>query len=369
MLNSDAPKPVPFNDLARGTTASRDLIDGAIARVLDSGWFVLGPEHDSLERELADYLGAGDAIAVGNGTDALEIALRGLGVESGASVVTVANAGGYTSTAVRAIGATPLYADVDEATLQMTVATLDAALASAERRPSAIVVTHLFGAVGDIQGIVTRASELGIPVVEDCAQSLGATVGDRKAGTFGTVATTSFYPTKNLGALGDGGAIFTSDHELADRLRKLRQYGWESKYRASVIGGRNSRLDEMQAAILRAKLPQLDGWNERRRDIHRAYEAAVTGDQLVNTVTRPYAGHLAVLDCDDREATRARFVDAQIRTDVHYPIPDHQQPLADPTAIRLPVTDRSAVRILSIPLFPELTDDEVERVCQVLGRA
>lgn len=369
--DSRAPEPtIPFNELGRGLRVLRTEIDAAIARVLDSGWFVMGPEHDSLQRELAQYLGVAECVALGNGTDALELAMRAVGVGAGDLVVTVANAGGYTSTAVRAAGAQPHYADVDESTLQMTVATLDRALATAARRPAAIVVTHLFGAVGaELPGIIARAEEQGVPVIEDCAQSMGAMLGGRRAGSFGLLATTSFYPTKNLGALGDGGAVVTGDADIAERVRRLRQYGWESKYRAETLGGRNSRLDEMQAAVLRVRLPHLDAGNERRRRIHDSYAAAGGRDRLVNSSSEAYVGHLAVLDCDDRETSRERLHAAGIRTDVHYPVPDHLQSVGSGSAGLLPVTERSAGRILSLPLFPELTDDEVARVSAVLADA
>jgi dTDP-3-amino-2,3,6-trideoxy-4-keto-D-glucose/dTDP-3-amino-3,4,6-trideoxy-alpha-D-glucose/dTDP-2,6-dideoxy-D-kanosamine transaminase len=368
-VRSDDPV-VPFNDLGRGTRAIRREIDAAVARVLDSGWYVMGPEHNALEGELSEYLGTGDTVLVGNGTDALQLALSALDVGEGHTVLTAANAGGYTSTAVRSIGATPVFADVEPEQLLLSVDTVSAAIDGLDSAPAAIVVTHLFGAIGEIEAIVEFAHARGIPVVEDCAQSIGATLGGRKGGNFGDIATTSFYPTKNLGALGDGGAVMTSRPELAQKLRQLRQYGWESKYRATVSGGRNSRLDEMQAAILRVKLPRLDALTARRREIHAAYEAAAgPGVRLVNSVAESFVGHLAVADLDDREAVRAELDARGIRTDVHYPIPDHLQPLMHGAGgWNLPVTERSAERILSLPLFPELTDDEVARVVDALGR-
>lgn len=360
---------VPFNDLGRGTSALRTEIDEAIARVLSSGWYVLGPEHDALESELSDYLGAGDAVLVGNGTDALQLALTSVGVTAGSTVLTVANAGGYTSTAARSLGAIPVYADVEPQSHLLSERTLNAALERLPAPPRALVITHLFGAAVDAEALVALAKRHDVAVIEDCAQALGASVRGAKVGTFGDVATTSFYPTKNLGALGDGGALFTSNPNTARMLRQLRQYGWESKYRASVPGGRNSRLDEMQAAILRVKLPHLDRWNERRREIHRSYEAAIgAGDRLLNTASERYVGHLAVLDTNDRERTQRIFDEAGVRTDVHYPLPDHLQSLAsDRDRPLLPVTERAATTVLSIPLFPELRSDEIDRVCEALA--
>lgn len=363
------PAVVPFNDLGRGTSALRAELDEAIGRVVASGWFVLGPEHDAFQSELAAYLGVQYALGVGNGTDALQLALTALGVVRGDAVLTVANAGGYTSTAVRALGAEPVYADVDPVTLLLDRDTVAATVDRLGRLPAAIVVTHLFGSTADAAGIVEWARERSIPVVEDCAQSLGARVGDTMAGAFGDIATTSFYPTKNLGALGDGGAVLTNDDALAARVRSLRQYGWSTKYRAETAGGINSRLDELQAAVLRVKLPHLDAWNQRRRDIHRRYEEAVgPGGRLVNTAGESYVGHLAVLDCDDRAHAQSLLAEHAVAWDIHYPIPDHRQPLvADLPQPSLPATERAAERILSVPLFPELSDDEVARVAQVLA--
>lgn len=359
----------PFNDLGRGTTALRPQIDEAVARVLSSGWYVLGPEHDGFEAELAAFLGASHVVGLANGTDALQLALSAVGVTANSTVLTAANAGGYTSTATRAIGAIPVFADVDPASMLLTVDTIDSALSTLAQKPAALVVTHLFGAAAEIQEIVRWAHDHGIPVVEDCAQSLGATVGGRRAGTVADIGATSFYPTKNLGALGDGGAVFTSDEKLAAKVRSLRQYGWESKYRTTVPGGRNSRLDELQAAILRVKLQHLDEWNQRRRDIHSAYESSVgSGARMVNRSSPSFVGHLAVLETDDRERAQAIMAQHGIRTDVHYPIPDHKQPIADGTDISLPVTEAAAAKILSVPLFPELTDSEVETIADALAK-
>ena len=370
MNQTDDSKLVPFNDLGRGTEALRDVLDAAIERVVSSGWYVMGPEHNQLEVELCDYMGVLNSILVGNGTDALQLALAGLGVVPGDKVMTAANAGGYASTAIRALHGVPVYADVDAASHLLSADTLEAAVASEGSAPKVVVVTHLFGAAADMKTIMPWARNHGIAVVEDCAQSLGSKLDGRRVGSYGDVATTSFYPTKNLGALGDGGAVFTSNKDVASRIRQLRQYGWSSKYRTTVSGGRNSRLDELQAAILRVKLPYLDSWNGRRRNIHSEYEvAAGSGVRFVNTANDAFVGHLAVIETSDREQARAHFDAAGIRTDVHYPIPDHKQPLMSATATRaLPVTEGLASRILSVPLFPELRQREIDRVISVLER-
>lgn len=365
-----SPDLIPFNDLSRFAPEVRAGIDGAIARVLSSGWFVMGPEHDAFEAELAAYLGVEHAVLVANGTDALELAFAAVGVRPGDSIITVANAGGYSTIASRLLGADPLYVDVDELRLQASPDAVRDAIASAPLPPSAIVVTHLYGGMAPVTEIVELALEHGIPVIEDTAQALGASLDGRRAGSFGDIATTSFYPTKNLGALGDGGAVVTADPGLAATVRRMRQYGWEGKYNIAHSRGRNSRLDELQAAILRERLPQLDAWNQRRREIHQQYEAAVSPNaRLVNTASESFIGHLAVLEVDDRDGVRDRLLEQGIRTDVHYPIPDHRQPLiaGEGTRPPLPVTERAVGRILSLPLFPELRDDEIDRICAALG--
>lgn len=361
---------IPINDLIRNSQQLRPDLDAAVKRVLDSGYYILGPENTALETELSSYLGVSDVVLLGNGTDALQLALTAVGVERGDSVLTVANAGGYTSTAARSLGANPTYVDVDPFNHLMSLESFDAAIASESLTPKAVVVTHLYGSTVDIEPIAERARGLGIAIVEDCAQALGAHRDGRMAGTFGDISTTSFYPTKNLGAVGDAGAIFTSQPALADAVRRLRQYGWESKYRSTMAGGMNSRMDELQAAIVRVKLPYLDSWNERRRHIHSRYEAAAGAGIRFVTSSKPGSiGHLAVIEIEARDSVRQSLEAAGIATDVHYPIPDHLQPLvAGGSPPRLAVTERAAQHILSLPLFPELRDDEIDRVCDALGR-
>ena len=365
--SSDA---IPFNDLSRTSPEVMKQIEAAISKVLASGWFVMGPEHNALEQELGAYFGAADAVLVANGTDALELALAAVGVGVGDRVLTVANAAAYTSIAARLLGAVPSYCEVSPQTLLMSADGVRQALSSAEVLPKAIVVTHLYGAMAPVQEIVAIAREYGIAVVEDCAQSIGATSDGRQSGTFGDIATTSFYPTKNLGALGDGGAVITNSEELAASVRRMRQYGWDSKYHIAYDHGRNSRMDELQAAILRVKLPYLDVWNDRRRQIHSRYQDAVSSSaRLVNTSSESFTAHLAVLMTDDRTGARSSFMRAGIGTDVHYPIPDNKQDFASnkPAAMSLPITERAAETVLSIPMFPELTEREVDRICVVLS--
>lgn len=358
------------NDLRRGWIATDPEVRGAVGRVLAGGWYIKGPEHDSFESELAAHLGIAHAAAVANGTDALVLALRAIGCSAGSEVVTVANAGGYASNAAAQIGCSVVYADVDPETLLMTVETLEAAIGSSTK---AVVLTHLYGNLADVPAIAAFCHDRGIPMVEDCAQAISGDLGGRKVGTFGDVAAFSFYPTKNLGAAGDGGAIATNDDEINAQVRALRQYGWTAKYTVTEAGGRNSRLDEVQAAILRIGLRRVDGLNARRREIVQRYAAAVQGPgvRLVTGAGCETVAHLAVIRAPDRTRTRAVFHELAIGSDIHYPIPDHRQP-----GLRKPVrhtalleTERAAEEILTLPCFPEMTHDEVDRVCAAIGLA
>lgn len=357
---------VPVNDLSRAIQAQRTALDAAVADVLDSGWVVLGPQVSAFEAELAAFLDVGFVASVANGTDALTIALRALGCGPGDRVVTVANAGGYSTTAIHGVGATPVYVDVDAETALLTPATLAPAL---DLGVKVVVVTHLFGAMADAAAIVDLCHSRGVRVLEDCAQSIGASSSGRNAGAFGDAAAYSFYPTKNLGALGDGGAVSTSDPELDAAVRSLRQYGWESKYRVERPGGVNSRLDEVQAAILRCRLPLLTPANEARRAIHARYRAALGRGRILGQDGPAFVAHLAVLDVPDRARLQEACTEAGIGTDVHYPVPDHRQRgnRGFEIAGDLAVTEALSERILTVPCFPELTDVEVARVCEVLS--
>lgn len=354
--------PIRVFDAARVLAPQRAAIEAAIVAVLDSGRFILGAAVERFERAFAGYCGVADAIGVASGSDALELALRALGVGPGDAVVTVANAGGYASHAIRACGARPLYAEIDPRTLLLDPAALPPLLAQG---PRALVLTHLYGRLADVAAIAAVCAAHAVALVEDCAQAHGAIRGGRRAGSFGTIGCFSFYPTKNLGALGDGGALVTGDAALAERLRALRQYGWAGKYRVGIPGGRNSRLDELQAAILELRLRALDADNARRRAIVRAYDDALAGGAV-----RPLAGrggeddvgHLYVVRCRDRDALKAGLAAAGIDSDVHYPIPDHRQPAWADAAVCLAHTERACAELLTLPCHPALTDAEVARV-------
>ena len=359
------PKPVALNDLLRQTTALQSELKASVNRVLASGWYILGSECAAFESEFAAYCGVAHCVSVANGTEALELALRTLGIGPGDTVATVANAGGYSTTAIRSIGAEPLYIDIDPSTMNMSAAGLASRLIPAVR---AVIATHLYGRMADLPALLAVTSRASVPLVEDCAQAHGASIGGKKAGSWGALACVSFYPTKNLGALGDGGAITTNDEHLAQRVRSLRQYGWSSKYQCAEYG-RNSRMDEMQAAILRAKLPHLDGWNARRREIAAIYSAALA-DQPVDCPRdfgQNYVAHLYVIRTQAQDQVRAALKDCGIATDIHYPVPDHLQPAARGTHAPLPATEQAAREILTLPCYAELEDGEVSAVAAALA--
>jgi dTDP-4-amino-4,6-dideoxygalactose transaminase len=352
---------VPLNDLSRQNSMLRDELLASAARVIDSGWFIQGKEGVSFEAAFAAYCSVQHCVGVANGTDAIELALRAAGVNAGDSVVTVANAGFYSSMAILAIGAEPLYVDVEAETQLIDIASLRRVLE--QQRVSAVVVTHLYGRLADMESIASLCLGKDIPLIEDCAQAHGARRDGRIAGSFGTAGCFSFYPTKNLGALGDAGAVTTNDAAFAARLRALRQYGWEQKYRVGRIGGRNSRLDEMQAALLSAKLRHLDDWNEERRSIARRYVEDIShpGIRRLQPYGSDHVAHLFVLCCEDRDRFR-RHMDANgIATDIHFPIPDHQQP-TNRRPVSLPETERLASEIVTIPCFNGMKDAEIRRV-------
>jgi dTDP-4-amino-4,6-dideoxygalactose transaminase len=336
----------------------------AAERVIASGRYVLGAEVAAFEEEFATFCGTRHCVGVANGTDALKLALVALGIRTGDRVATVANAGYYTTAALRSIGAVPHYVDVGD-NLVMTAATLQSSLGSVR----AVVVTHLYGLMAPIDDIDSLARQAGIPVVEDCAQAHGAEYRARRAGSFGALGCFSFYPTKNLGALGDGGAIVTSDGALAMELRSLRQYGWDRKYHVERDRGCNSRLDEMQAAILRVKLPHLREVNAARVAIASRYRESMADlpVQVAAWNESEYVAHLFVIRCRDRDILRPRLAEEGIGTDVHYPIADHLQrtEIAHRHAV-LPITETACREVLTLPCFPGMTSADADRVVDVM---
>ncbi|MEB2024133.1 DegT/DnrJ/EryC1/StrS family aminotransferase [Xanthomonas campestris pv. campestris] len=362
---------IPVNSLSRHIAPLQDKLSQIAGDIIASGYYVLGPNVKAFEQEFAGYCGARHCVSVANGTDALELSLKALGIGQGDRVAVVANAAMYGTSAVLACGATPIFVDIGAGTGLMSVAALEAALAG-KTTPKAVIVTHLYGQLAEIEAIVALCHARGIKVVEDCAQAHGAERNGRRAGSFGDIASFSFYPTKNLGALGDGGAIVTNDDELAARAAQLRQYGCTAKYTNSLRGGRNSRLDELQAAMLRYMLPLLDGWNQRRREIANRYAQGLSNPRIeaAGQVGADNVAHLYVVRCDDREQLRAHLQAAGVQTEVHYPLCDHRQPCHAGAfdSVVLPNTEADAARVTTLPCFPELTDAEVDRVIEACNR-
>jgi len=368
---------IPQANPGAGYRAMKAEIDAAVARVLDSGWYILGNEVRAFESEFAAWLGATATIGCANGTDALALALRGLDIGPGSTVVTVSHTAVATVAAIQMTGATPLLIDIDPLHYTLDPAELAAVL---DNPPPglppvrAVIAVHLYGQAADLDSIVTTCRRHGVALIEDCAQAHGAASHGRRLGTIGDVGTFSFYPTKNLGALGDGGAVATQDAERAARIAALRQYGWRTHYVSDEVGV-NSRLDEMQAAILRVKLGHLDAQNARRQAIAAAYDAALAGTSVSPPARRPateHVFHLYVVRVAQRDAEQARLREVGVGTGIHYPVPVHLQPAyrgriaLGPSGCRQ--TELAAREILSLPLYPELTDTDVECVCSAVRR-
>ena len=358
-----------INNIGLRLEKNRSRIDMVVDRVLSRGWFVLGPEVQTFENAFAEYLNISHCVSCANGTDAIELALRSFGVGRGDQVATAANAGAYTTTALMAIGAEPYYVDVDLDSRNVTLTEVARAI---DAGVEAVVVTHLYGlAVPEIEEIAALCRQRNVPLLEDCAQAHGAKLGNRCVGTFGDAASFSFYPTKNLGALGDGGAVVTNDHEISERVRRLRQYGWSSKYQVEMAGARNSRLDELQAAILSVFLPDLDAANARRRTIATRYSLSIHHPKVMVPAVHgeEYVAHLYVVRVKDREALREHLRSHDVATDIHYPIPDYRQPVFGDkySGLTLPNTEQLANENLTLPLYPEMTDEEVDKVIALVN--
>ena len=349
--------------------ADEDAIRAAIDRVLTSGHYILGPEVTAFESEFAEYLGGGHVIGVANGTEAIELALRAVGVRPGDIVLTVANTVSATAAAIQQIGARPMFVEVDEDTMNMSAAALDEMFARG-LAIRAVVPVHLYGNPADVGRIVDICDQFDVPVVEDCAQAHGAVFGGRRVGTFGRAAAFSFYPTKNLGALGDGGGVFTRDSGVDEEVRLLRQYGWRTRY-ISEIPGRNSRLDEIQAAILRVKLRSLDAANAHRDSIAKRYGERLDGSGLTLPAVRDGATsvwHQYAVRTGDRDELRAKLEEAGVNTATLYPVPLHHQPAYLDTGLSLPITERACREVLCLPCHPGIRLEDVERVCEVILR-
>lgn len=353
-------------------------IDEAIRQTLDSGRYILGGQVSEFEREFAAYLGAKRCVGVANGTDALHQALRAVGVGAGDVVITVAHTAVATVAAVEMAGASPLLVDIDPATFTISPEAVEDAIRNYRDRPhiKAILPVHLYGRPADMRAICDIARRYHLKVVEDCAQAHGATIHriGGKVGVFGDAAAFSFYPTKNLGALGDGGAVVTNDAGIAERVGLLREYGWRERY-LSDVAGFNSRLDELQAAVLRVKLKYLDEENARRREIARIYDDRLAPTSL-RLPERPVGVegvyHQYVARCDERDGLREHLREQGVGTLVHYPVPIHLQPAyRNRVPVHrgaLPATEQAARQVLSLPIHAQLSDAQVERVCEAINR-
>jgi dTDP-4-amino-4,6-dideoxygalactose transaminase len=355
---------VPFVDLRAHVAALRSEIDAALARVLDSGRFILGPEGEALEAELAAVVQAPHCVAVANGTEALQLALEAAGIGAGDEVVTSPLTAAFTALAIVRAGARPVFADVEAATLNLSP---QAAARALTPRTKAVMPVHLYGHPADLDPFLELARDRGLAVVEDACQAVGARYRGRPVGCLAGVGALSFYPTKNLGALGDGGAVLLRDASAARRVRQLRNGGQSDRYRHEVVG-LNSRLDELQAAVLRAGLRHLEAWTARRRELAALYRRELMGAKVALPEERPYATavyHLFVIRHPRRDELMARLAQRGVETLIHYPIPLHLQPAFADLGGRqgdCPAAEAAAGEILSLPLHPGMSDDDARRV-------
>ena len=363
---------IPQTDPRAGYLEQRAEIDAAIARALESGAYILGREVEAFETEFATYIGVRHAVGLASGTDALVLGLKTLGVGPGDGVVTVSHTAVASVAAIELCGAIPILVDVELQTFTMDPDDLGAVLKAPPAPVKAVVPVHLYGQPADMTAIGALAQRHGAAVLEDACQAHGAALDGRRVGRWGALAAFSFYPTKNLGALGDGGALVTDDPALAERVRELRQYGWRRRY-ISDIAGMNSRLDELQAAILRVKLARLDAHNTRRRAIAQAYDQGLAELDLALPAECPGARHVwhqYVIGVEDRERVRAALAERGVGTGIHYPQPVHLQPAyAGRLALgpsRLAATEALADRILSLPIYPQMDDGAVARVIEAV---
>lgn len=364
---------VPLLDLKAQYTPLRTEILAAITRVCDSQYFVMGPEVDALERELAAMLEVTDAISVSSGTDAILLALMAIGIGPGDEVITPTFSFFATAGCVARLGATPVFVDIDPATFNVDPHAVAAAMTP---RTKAIIPVHLYGLVADMDALAAVATQAGVPIIEDAAQAIGAKRNGKQAGSMGLAGCLSFFPSKNLGAFGDGGLVTTNDAALAKEMRLLRNHGAEPKYFHSRIGG-NFRLDALQAAVLRVKAPHLAGWTEARRRNAGRYRALFAAASLDKTLTLPtepagcfHIYNQFVIRSADRDALRAHLTSQQIGTEIYYPVPFHRQECfasigADVNAY--PHADAAANTSLALPIYGELTEAQQREVVDAIA--
>lgn len=363
---------ISFFDLKQQYASIKSEIDAATQRVYESGWFILGPETEAFEKEFAEYIGVKHGIGVNSGTDALHLAIRALGIGAGDEIITVPNTAVATVAAIEMAGATPVLCDVRVDSMNMDA---DAFAAAITPKTRAVIPVHLFGQAAELDAIIGIARQYRLAVIEDCAQAHGATYQGQRLGSFGDVACFSFYPTKNLGAYGDGGAVLTNDERLAEKIKLLRQYGWRARYESETHGV-NTRLDELQAALLRVKLKHLPDWTQARRERAGLYTELLPNKRVRPPVEMPYGAHvyhLYVVQCDEAAGASRDYLatflkEREIGTAIHYPTPIHLQLAYQGLAPEgsLPVAEKLAREILSLPLYPELPLDDVRTVADAL---
>jgi dTDP-4-amino-4,6-dideoxygalactose transaminase len=361
--------PISQTDPHAAYLAHKAEIDAAIARVLESGQYILGPVAERFESDFAAFLGVAHGIGCASGTDAIELALRACGIGTGDLVFTVSHTAVATVAAIERAGATPVLVDIEPDGFVMDPAALDTALRKPPPgRPAAVLPVHLYGEPADLAAIGELARARGLRIIEDCAQSHGAHYRERAVGSFGDIACFSFYPTKNLGALGDAGIIATADPSLAEAAREIREYGWRERY-VSARSGINTRLDPIQAAILAVKLPRLESDNQRRQAIAARYDDGLVRLPITPPPRRADGSHVFhqyVIRCDRRDRLREHLREAAIGTGIHYPVPVHLHPAyrdrvpVGPTGLRN--SERVNGEILSLPIYPQLSDAAVDRV-------
>jgi dTDP-4-amino-4,6-dideoxygalactose transaminase len=360
---------VPMLDLGAEYREFGDELSTALRKVVASGRFILGPEGEALEREVAAYLGVAHAVAVANGTDALHLAVRAAGIGPGDEVISPSFTFIATAEAAAYVGARVVFADIDPATYNLDPASVEAALTPATR---AIIAVHLYGQCADLAALSSICQRRNLVLIEDCAQAIGADFDGRRAGAWGALGCFSFYPTKNLGAYGDAGMVTTNDAKLAQAVRMLRHHGSRETYRHEMVGY-NSRLDELQAAILRVKLKSLDRWNARRREHAAFYRRELAGAPVGLPAEHGRGAHVYhqfTVRSGKRDALRDQLAARGIASAIYYPIPGHRQPAFSEGAARdLPASDCAAREVLSLPIYPQLTEAQIRHVCEAVRAA
>lgn len=359
---------IPVSDTKSQYLSIKNEIDAAIQQVLDSNWFILGENVTAFEKEFAEYLGARHAIGVSSGTEAIHLALRACGIQSGDEVITVPNTAVPTVCGITSAGAKPVFVDIDPENYNMDPRQIEDKITP---RTKAILPVHLYGQAADMDPILEIAKKRKLKVIEDACQAHGADYNGRKAGTLGDAGCFSFYPSKNLGAYGDGGMVVTNDKGIAEKVHMLRNYGQKDRYH-HYLKGFNSRLDEIQAAILRVKLKHLNTWNIKRKELAKLYDSLL-GDAVKTPGEKSYAGHiyhLYVIRTGKRDELQKFLKENEIGTNIHYPIPIHLQEAYQDLGYKrgdFPAAEDCALKILSLPLFPELSEEQVKSVAKAIN--